>query len=116
VHEPSARAWGEGKPPQRRRRLGIRQSLAQKFLAALESDFEKHGASVIQTVREERALDYLKIVIGLLPDEVPADDPSLREVSDEMLAGLIREIQSIDAAMAERRGGGGDEEEAGGEA
>ena len=86
-------------PPQRMRPLGIRHSLARSFLAALEADFKENAANVIQEVRNERPLDYLKIIIGLLPSEI-VNDVTGEMTNDERdeLVGRIR------AAIAARSG------------
>src|SRR5262249_19852944 len=99
ARESSARAWGDGKPPPRMRRLGIRASLARRFLAALEADFNDNATEVIQAVRQERPLDYLKIIISLLPDEIVNDATGeMTNAERDELVGRIR------AAIAARSG------------
>ena len=87
-------------PPQRMRRLGIRHSLARSFLAALEADVKAKAAEVIGIVRDECPLDYLKIIIGLLPSEI-VNDATGEMTNDERdeLVGRIRD------AIAARSGG-----------
>jgi hypothetical protein len=100
-------------PPQRRRPLGIGDAVAQKLIAALEADVGKNAADVIQTVRQDRPVDYLKIVLGLVPNEVPADDASLKDLPDESLFELVRALQAIDARRAADGAGGGQDQSAG---
>jgi hypothetical protein len=81
-------------PPERRRPLGIRLSLARSFLVALETDFEENATDVIQAIRKERPLDYLKIVLGLFPNDALVDEPNLEEMSDDELARFLWSLES----------------------
>lgn len=52
------------------RPLGAKNKIADKFIAALTADFEKHGETVIQTVRADKPETYLKIVADLVPKDM----------------------------------------------
>lgn len=47
-----------------------RNKLTEDFLKALSDDFEQHGRSAIQTVREEEPAKYLTVVAQLVPKDV----------------------------------------------
>jgi hypothetical protein len=98
-------------PPQAQGPAEIRQSVARKLLAAIEDDLEDHAAHVIAAVREERPLDYLKIAIGLLPGEIGVDAPNLKDVPNDRLANLIREVRHVLTARAGAPGECGHERE-----
>ena len=78
---------------------GIRHSLARSFLAALEADFSENATDVIQVVRNERPLDYLKIVIGLLPNEIVNDVTG--EMTNDERDELVGRIRDAIAARSE---------------
>ena len=43
--------------------------LREAFIAALAEDYERHGASAIAALRDERPHDYVKLVASLLPKD-----------------------------------------------
>src|ERR1700693_6029338 len=54
------------------RKPGSRSKLSEGFLAALNADFELHGAAVISKVRTEKPDVWLKIVANLTPARLEA--------------------------------------------
>lgn len=60
----------------RGRPKGARSRLSERFLSQIADDFEIYGAAVIREVREERPVDYLRLVASLIPKELslPGDD------------------------------------------
>jgi hypothetical protein len=58
---------GPGRPK------GARSRFSENFLEAFASDFEQHGASVIEKVRVTRPGLYLRIAADLLPKEAQLD-------------------------------------------
>jgi hypothetical protein len=51
---------------------GARSKLSEGFLDALQTDFEQHGAGVIETVRQKDPTAYLKVVANLMPARLEA--------------------------------------------
>jgi hypothetical protein len=51
---------------------GARSKLSEGFLDALQADFERHGAGVIETVRQKDPTAYLKVVANLMPARLEA--------------------------------------------
>ena len=91
---------GPGRPTGSRNRLG------EEFLGDLYADWAEHGASVIAEVREKSPAVYLRVVAGLVPQQVGITNirEEVREWSDEELArGLLRaqEVLALAAAQAE---------------
>jgi len=72
---------------------GSRHKLGEAFIAALHDDFEKHGVTVIETVRTEKPDAYMKVVASLLPKEFKIETVS--ELSDEQLDARIRQLASL---------------------
>jgi hypothetical protein len=62
-------------------------------------DFERHGADVIEKVREERPQDYLKIAASLLPKQMKIEAGRSRpayELTDEEISAIIsNEIDDV---------------------
>jgi len=83
---------------------GSRNKLGEDFLNALQADFSAHGVKAIETVREERPHEYLKVIAGILPKELNVKTSSVEELSDDELAAGIAALQSILTAQAVREG------------
>src|SRR5688572_30232561 len=78
---------------------GSRHKLGEDFLAAMGAAFEQHGPATIVKVREERPVDYLKIVVSIMPKELNVRTNPLEEMSDGELATGIEVLRSIIAAQ-----------------
>lgn len=72
---------------------GSRNKLGEAFIAALHDDFEAHGVSTIQRVREERPQDYVKVVASLLPKEFKIETVS--DLTDEQLDARLRQLVDV---------------------
>lgn len=83
---------------------GSRNEIGEDFLSAMLADFKQHGEKTIQTVREERPHEYLKIVAGLLPKELNINTNAAEEMSDDELAVGIASLRALLAASAAREG------------
>lgn len=83
---------------------GSRNKLGEDFLTALQADFSAHGVKAIETVREERPHEYLKVIAGILPKELNVNTSRVEELSDDELADGIAALQSILAAQTVREG------------
>jgi hypothetical protein len=66
--------------------------LGEAFIAALAEDFEKHGAAVIERVRQERPADYIKVVASLLPKDLNLNVTKLDDLTDEQLLERLRSL------------------------
>lgn len=74
---------------------GARNALGEAFLEAMHEDFKAHGAKVIETVRNEKPDQYLKVVASILPKDLHINVNSLNELSDDELRSRIRELESV---------------------
>lgn len=97
------------KPGNPGRPRGSRNKLGERFIAAMCADFEEHGASVIEHVREEDPAVYLRVVAGLVPAHVLVHEARLDELSDEELSAYLiavrqalglRDAEVVEAAPA----------------
>ncbi len=57
---------------------GSRNKLGEKFLAALCDDFDEHGVTAIQRVREENPSAYVKICASIIPKQMQLEVSDLR--------------------------------------
>jgi len=73
---------------------GARSKLGEAFIEALHDDFGKHGVEAIQTVRTEKADQYLKVIASLLPKDGNLNIGD-RELSDDELINRIRELDTL---------------------
>ena len=81
---------------------GSRHALAESFLSVLAKDFDEHGPSVVQKVRENDPSTYLRVTASILPKEFNvAVEHSARELNDAELA---------DIALGSRDGANGSSE------
>jgi hypothetical protein len=60
--------------PGRAKQKGARDRLSAAFLEAFASDFDEHGKTVIQTVRETDPGTYMRVAAGLLPKQVEVEN------------------------------------------
>jgi hypothetical protein len=91
---------------------GSRNKLGEDFIQALQESFNQHGAATIETVRQERPHEYLKVVASILPKELNVRTGALDEMSDDDLASMLATIRSAVLAGAFKALGDGSEEAA----
>lgn len=97
----NARETGFRKPPVEHqfkpgnpgRPKGSRNKLGEAFLEALHDDFQKHGAQAIVECRTEKPEAYVRVIAGLLPQEVKLSVE--QELTDEQLVERIRQLEAV---------------------
>lgn len=89
---------------------GSRNKLGEDFISALQESFNKYGPATIETVRQERPHEYLKVVASILPKELNVRTDALDEMSDNDLAAMLDTIRSAVLAGAFAATGSGSEE------
>jgi hypothetical protein len=76
-----------------------KKTLADGFLEAIRADFRAHGAGVIAEVRAEKPDQYLKIVLSVLPKDLPRNlhinINSLDTLSDDEIRQRIRGLEAV---------------------
>ena len=74
---------------------GSRNRLSEDFIAALTADFIEHGCEVIEKVRVNQPMAYLKLIASVIPkDVIHSVDENFDDLSDEDLERLL-----LDAAF-----------------
>lgn len=109
--DPRSKGWikpGEVRNPKGRAK-GCRNRLGEDFIQALQADFAKHGAKTIETVREDRPQDYLKVIASILPKELNVRTDALNELPDDELVALLDSVRSLVASGALAAPGSRDE-------
>lgn len=75
----------KGKPKGARTRLG------EAFMKAMAADFKEHKIDVIKRCREEKPVEYLKIVAELLPRGFELD---VKATADDTFLELLRQMNT----------------------
>jgi len=72
----------------------IRNSLGRAFLQSLEEDFWEYGPQIVAKLRERRPLDYLKLIVTLVPEELLIEK-AIEDMTDEELATALDTLRPI---------------------
>ena len=92
------RKWqpGESGNPKGRPK-GARQKLSEKFLSAMQDDFEVHGHEVIAKARAADPVAYLKVIASLLPKDFEIKPgQELKDLFDLVAQGGFRLVEGED--------------------
>lgn len=85
-----------------------KKTLADGFLEAIRADFRAHGPGVIAAVRTEKPDQCLKIVLSVLPKDLPRDllvnINSLDALSDDEIRQRIRGLEAVLRPFLEKPG------------
>ena len=84
---------------------GSRNRLSEHFIAAMSDDFDEHGISVIETVRAENPVDYLKIIASIVPKEIAVKDVNLDGLTDNELIEILAAVRSFAVAGSSEEAG-----------
>jgi hypothetical protein len=80
---------------------GARNKLGEDFIQALYADWQVNGKAAIETVRQERPHEYLKLITSLLPKHVELRADPFEQISDDELGVLIAWARSAILEAAE---------------
>src|SRR5258705_1056077 len=83
--------------PFRTQQLGIGPEMGKSFMAMLEADLAENGKDIIEYLRKERPYDYVRIVVSLLPNEVPTW--RIEDMTDDELAIVLRALIAQQEAL-----------------
>ena len=97
---------GKGRPK------GSRNKLGEDFIQALQANFNEHGPETIETVRQERPHEYLKVVASILPKELNIKKEALDEMSDDDLVTMLDAVRTAVLAGATTKARKGSEKTA----
>tara|TARA_R110000868_G_scaffold410169_1_gene697420 strand:- start:1801 stop:2154 length:354 start_codon:yes stop_codon:yes gene_type:complete len=76
---------------------GSKNKLSEQFVAALQADFEQHGADTIAVVRQTDPGTYLRVISRLVPAEVSLDLKT--NVSDWDDSEIIAALETLRANL-----------------
>lgn len=79
---------GPGRPK------GSRAKLGEDFLGDLHKEWREHGAAAITAMREEKPGDFVKVVAGVIPQQLEIKSVE-GEMSDEQLATALDAINAL---------------------
>ncbi|WP_214470013.1 hypothetical protein [Mesorhizobium sp. dw_380] len=87
-----------------------KKTLGDDFLAAVRADFRTHGAGVIAEVRADKPDQYLKIVLSVLPKDLPGlvSINQLDALSDEEIRNRILSLEAVLRPFLEEPADGGE--------
>lgn len=72
---------------------GSRNKLSEQFLAALCADFEIHGETVLEEVRNNDPSTYMRVAASLLPKQTEIGvTNNLQHLTDEQLRQRIQDL------------------------
>jgi hypothetical protein len=74
--------------PGRAKQKGARDRLSAAFLTDFADDYDAHGKAVIETVRGQDPIAYMRIAAALLPTKVEVSEDPITALSDEDLDHL----------------------------
>lgn len=83
---------------------GSKNKLGESFVRALYEDFEENGIAVIQQVRADNPVQYLKVIASILPKELTINEGEsaleriLNTVSDADLATFTEACRQLSLA------------------
>lgn len=73
-------------------RNGTLAGPSDHFLTELQSSWSRHGAETIETVRNERPQDYLRLMASSLAKQAEGRGDAIEAMSDEEIADELRHI------------------------
>ena len=84
-------AAGTGNPS-RSKQKGARDRLSAAFLNDFADDYDAHGKTVIETVRDKDPVAYMRLAAALLPTKVEITETPLDGLTDEQLDAYMEEM------------------------
>lgn len=95
------------KPGNPGRPKGSRNKLGEDFIAALHEDFLKHGKHVIETVRDDKPHQYLRVIAAIIPKEFHVKPADWSDVTDEELEDVILALRQVTRTRVSAKAGNG---------
>jgi hypothetical protein len=93
--------------PGRAKQKGARDRFSAAFLNDFADDYDANGKAVIETVRGQDPVAYMRLAAALLPTKVEITESPFDGLTDEQLDAYLEEMR---AQMMERAAKGDDPE------
>lgn len=74
---------------------GSRNKLGEQFLSDLQALWETDGAEVLQEARQDKPMEFAKMIASLLPKELLVRQQPMDEMSDNELADILSVLRGI---------------------
>lgn len=77
---------------------GSRNKLGEAFLADLFASWQEYGPQTLRTVAREHPVEYIKIIVSILPKDAgmaDAESPYLSTLTDEQIEESTRWLQDF---------------------
>lgn len=84
---------------------GSRSKLGEQFLTDLQALWADEGAAVLKEARDERPMEFAKMVAGILPKELLVRHAPEDEMTDDELADTIAALAAVAERLRTGRGG-----------
>lgn len=98
-HKPVPPVEHQFKPGNPGRPKGSRNKLGEDFLKAMADDFEKNGVAAIEKVRTEKPDAYIKVIAGLLPQDINFNVNKFDGLTDEQLLKRVKTLTDMAAPL-----------------
>lgn len=84
---------------------GSRSKLGEQFLTDLQALWADEGAAVLKEARDEKPMEFAKMVAGILPKELLVRHAPEDEMTDDELADTIAALAAVAERLRTGRGG-----------
>lgn len=84
---------------------GSRNKLGENFLSDVQSLWEEEGPKILQDARQEKPMEFAKMVAGILPKELLVRKAPEEEMTDDELATAIEQFRSLAVELRAGRAG-----------
>jgi hypothetical protein len=81
------------RPPWVDRVTGASDWLGHAFTRDLDRDYRAHGVDAIEKLRKNEPMNYFRLLLSLVPRELPTGDDFLKLLTDEELDALIKYLR-----------------------
>ena len=81
---------------------GARNKLGERFLDDLYALWQSDGTEVLREARQDKPMEFAKMVAGLLPRELLLRKDPVDEMSDEEIADALEFLRGVVARGGER--------------
>jgi hypothetical protein len=82
---------------------GSRNKLGEQFLEDLQSLWVKEGATCLKEARDEKPMEFAKMVAGLLPKELLVRRAPEEDMTDDEFEDTIAALAGLASQLRERR-------------
>lgn len=86
---------------------GSRNKLGEQFLSDLQNLWEEKGMETLEVAREEKPMEFAKMIAGILPKELLVRKAPEDEMTDDELADAIERLSDLATDLRASRSSAG---------